>query len=81
MGCLAGVAGSCRCSPGIINTPMSRQELEQQPMMQVMLDNTPVPRMGAPSEVADLVPWVVSDAAGYLTGADILIDGGVEGDD
>jgi NAD(P)-dependent dehydrogenase (short-subunit alcohol dehydrogenase family) len=64
-------------SPGIINTPMSRQELEKQPMMQVMLDNTPVPRMGAPSEVADLVAFLVSDDAGYLTGTDILIDGGV----
>jgi len=64
-------------SPGIINTPMSRQELEKQPMMQVMLDNTPVPRMGAPSEVADLVAFLVSHNASYLTGADILIDGGV----
>jgi NAD(P)-dependent dehydrogenase (short-subunit alcohol dehydrogenase family) len=64
-------------SPGIINTPMSRQELEQQPMMQVMIDNTPIPRMGAPSEVADLVAFLVSDDAGYLTGTDILIDGGV----
>jgi NAD(P)-dependent dehydrogenase (short-subunit alcohol dehydrogenase family) len=64
-------------SPGIINTPMSRKELEKQPTMQLMLDNTPVPRMGAPSEVADLVAFLVSDAAGYLTGTDILIDGGV----
>ncbi len=64
-------------SPGIINTPMSRQELEKQPMMQVMLDNTPVPRMGAPSEVADLVAFLVSHNASYLTGTDILIDGGV----
>ena len=46
-------------------------------MMQVMLDNTPVPRMGAPSEVADLVAFLVSDGAGYLTGTDVLIDGGV----
>jgi NAD(P)-dependent dehydrogenase (short-subunit alcohol dehydrogenase family) len=64
-------------SPGIINTPMSRQELERQPMMQVMLDNTPVPRMGAPTEVAELAAFLASDEAGYLTGTDILIDGGV----
>jgi len=64
-------------SPGIINTPMTRRELERQPMMQVMLDHTPMHRMGAPNEIADLVAFLVSDSAGFLTGADILVDGGV----
>jgi NAD(P)-dependent dehydrogenase (short-subunit alcohol dehydrogenase family) len=63
-------------SPGIINTPMSRQELAVQPLMQVMLDNTPVPRMGAPNEIAELVAFLASPAAAFITGTDILIDGG-----
>ncbi len=64
-------------SPGIINTPMSRQEFAVQPLMKVMIDNTPIPRFGAPNEIAELVAFLVSPNAGYITGCDILIDGGV----
>jgi NAD(P)-dependent dehydrogenase (short-subunit alcohol dehydrogenase family) len=63
-------------SPGLIDTPMGRQELEVQPMMQVILDNTPVGRLGRAEEVADLVAYLVSDAAGFVSGIDVLIDGG-----
>jgi NAD(P)-dependent dehydrogenase (short-subunit alcohol dehydrogenase family) len=63
-------------SPGIVNTPMSRQEFAAQPLMQVMLDNTPVPRMAAPSEIADLVAFLASPSAAFITGTDVIIDGG-----
>jgi len=63
-------------SPGLIDTGMGRQEFEAQPMMQVMLDNTPLGRLGRAEEVAALVAFLVSDEASFVSGIDILIDGG-----
>jgi len=63
-------------SPGLIDTEMGRQEFAQQPIMQVMLDATPVSRLGRPDEVATLVGFLVSDHAAFISGIDILIDGG-----
>ena len=63
-------------SPGLIDTGMGRQEFEAQPIMQVMLDNTPVGRVGQPEEVAALAAFLVSDDASFISGIDVLIDGG-----
>jgi len=63
-------------SPGLIDTGMGRQEFEAQPIMQVMLDNTPLGRLGRADEVAALVAFLVSDEASFISGIDILIDGG-----
>ena len=38
----------------------------------------PIGRIGEPEEVADLVAYLVSDRAGFITGADFLIDGGLK---
>jgi NAD(P)-dependent dehydrogenase (short-subunit alcohol dehydrogenase family) len=63
-------------SPGMIDTGMGRQELEAQPMMQVMFDATPLQRLGRPEEIAAVVAFLISDAAPFLTGTDLLVDGG-----
>jgi NAD(P)-dependent dehydrogenase (short-subunit alcohol dehydrogenase family) len=63
-------------SPGLIDTGMGRQEFEAQPIMEVMLDNTPLGRMGRAEEVAALVAFLVSDEASFISGIDVLIDGG-----
>ena len=64
-------------SPGLIDTPMGRQEMEQQPIMQEMLERTPLSRLGEPGEVADVVAYLVSEAASFISGIDVLVDGGM----
>lgn len=64
-------------SPGIIATPMSRLEMESQPMMEQMLAVSPVKRMGSPMDIANAVDWLAGPAASFITGTDILVDGGV----
>ncbi|MCU1428494.1 MAG: family oxidoreductase [Actinomycetia bacterium] len=64
-------------SPGIIATGMGVQELEQQPVMSDMLARSPVPRIGTADDIARAVEWLVSDAASFVTGTDLLVDGGV----
>jgi NAD(P)-dependent dehydrogenase (short-subunit alcohol dehydrogenase family) len=62
-------------SPGTIDTEMGR--LEEQAGAGAMVTDAAVPRWGKPEETAELLAFCVSDKAGYLTGTDILNDGGV----
>jgi NAD(P)-dependent dehydrogenase (short-subunit alcohol dehydrogenase family) len=62
-------------SPGSIDTEMGR--LEEQAGAGAMVADAAVPRWGKPEEMAELFAFCASDKAGYLTGTDILNDGGV----
>jgi NAD(P)-dependent dehydrogenase (short-subunit alcohol dehydrogenase family) len=62
-------------SSGSIDTEMGR--LEEQAGAGAMVADAAVPRWGKPEEMADLLAFCASDKAGYLTGTDILNDGGV----
>lgn len=64
-------------SPGIVNShDWTREELEEFDWLGD-LNRIPVGRVGEPQDVANACLYLASDAAEYMTGADILIDGGV----
>jgi NAD(P)-dependent dehydrogenase (short-subunit alcohol dehydrogenase family) len=66
-------------SPGIISTPMGQQELAgpSGDMMRHMIDTSATQRLGTPEDIASAVEFLVSPAASFITGTDLLIDGGV----
>jgi NAD(P)-dependent dehydrogenase (short-subunit alcohol dehydrogenase family) len=62
-------------SPGLIDTPMGRQEFARQPIMQQILDATPLGRLGSADEIAAVVAFLLSDDASFVSGIDVLVDG------
>ncbi|MCU1399306.1 MAG: family oxidoreductase [Acidimicrobiales bacterium] len=67
-------------SPGIISTGMGHQEMASQTfggVMRSMVETTPVGRIGTAEDVAAVVEWLCSPAASFISGTDILVDGGI----
>jgi NAD(P)-dependent dehydrogenase (short-subunit alcohol dehydrogenase family) len=67
---------NCVC-PGLINTPMVARMIDSGGMdEQVFVAAEPVGRMGQPEEIGAGVLWLLSDAASFVTGHSMSIDGG-----
>ncbi|MGH2362925.1 MAG: SDR family oxidoreductase, partial [bacterium] len=63
--------------PGVIHTAMVDKQLERNPAIgDAFIANTPLGRMGKPEEIAEAVLWLSSDAASFVTGTAIVLDGG-----
>jgi NAD(P)-dependent dehydrogenase (short-subunit alcohol dehydrogenase family) len=63
-------------SPGLFATELARPITENPAMLSQFLANIPLNRAGNPEEVGQLAVYLCSEFASYITGADILIDGG-----
>ncbi|MBC7470129.1 MAG: SDR family oxidoreductase [Ramlibacter sp.] len=64
-------------APGTIATELAaRAVLTSDEAKARILSRTPMKRLGQPAEVADAVAWLASDAASYVTGEIVVVDGG-----
>ena len=64
--------------PGIIETPLTRAYMDRHPeRVKATIDNTPLRRIGMPEDVADVVVFLASDAARFITGQTVFVDGGL----
>jgi len=60
--------------PGFINTPLTASQ--DASLNKIVIDATPMGRAGEPEEIANGVLFLVSDVASYVTGSELIIDGG-----
>jgi glucose 1-dehydrogenase len=64
-------------APGAIKTPINEDLKENPEQMEELLSEIPLGRMGKPEEVAELAPYLASDAASYVTGSTLIVDCGM----
>jgi NAD(P)-dependent dehydrogenase (short-subunit alcohol dehydrogenase family) len=70
-----GIRVNCVC-PGYIQTPMTAPGVQDPDRKALIIASEPVGRIGNPEEVAEAVVWLCSDAASFVTGHTMTIDGG-----
>lgn len=64
-------------APGTIATELAAKAvLTSDEAKNKIMSRTPMKRLGEPSEIADVVAWLASDAASYVTGEIVTVDGG-----
>ena len=65
-------------SPGVVFSPMVKQAWHDHPeVMEAQRRMTPAGRYGVPEDIAELAKFLISDAAEFITGTDIMLDGGL----
>jgi len=69
-----GITVNAVC-PGMIDTELTRENANEE-LLQRLAATYPVQRIGTAREVADLICFAASEAAGYITGASLDINGG-----
>jgi NAD(P)-dependent dehydrogenase (short-subunit alcohol dehydrogenase family) len=70
-----GIRVNCVC-PGVIETPMTARGLSNPARRAGIIATEPIGRIGTPEEVAEAVVWLCSDAASFVTGHAMTVDGG-----
>lgn len=75
-----GIRANCVC-PGTVESPWIEKILAQQPdpvaERQRMIERQPMGRMGRPEEIAAAALYLASDEAAFVTGTELVIDGGL----
>jgi NAD(P)-dependent dehydrogenase (short-subunit alcohol dehydrogenase family) len=71
-----GIRVNCVC-PGVIHTPMTARGLSDPELRTRIIASEPIGRVGTPEEIAEAVVWLCSDAASFVTGHTMTVDGGM----
>lgn len=65
-------------SPGVVFSPMVKQAWNDHPeVMEAQRRMTPAGRYGVPEDIANVAKFLISDDAEFITGTDIMVDGGI----
>jgi NAD(P)-dependent dehydrogenase (short-subunit alcohol dehydrogenase family) len=64
-------------SPGLIATPQGAREFAASPTKMKLYERTPLRREGTMLEIADAIEFLASDRASFISGTDLLVDGGL----
>lgn len=64
-------------APGAIETPINTKLLNDPTKLNALLQNIPLNRLGKPADVADLVAFLASPEANYISGSTFFVDGGL----
>lgn len=64
--------------PGLIDTPLTQRRISNLPLMEEWMTRIPLGRPGQPADVAEPTLFLASDAARYITGTSLVVDGGWE---
>ena len=71
-----GIRVNCVC-PGNIKTDMTRSLWTDPERLKLMISRQPIGRLGESEEVAEAIVWLSSDAASFVTGHPMSVDGGL----
>ena len=63
-------------SPGLVRTPLATQLMADEAFMKRRMQATPLRRVGEPQEIAAVVLMLASPAGGFITGQNLVVDGG-----
>ncbi|WP_040133575.1 SDR family NAD(P)-dependent oxidoreductase [Sodalis praecaptivus] len=64
-------------APGAIETPINTRLLNSPELLMALIGNIPLGRLGKPEDVAGMVAYLAGPDAAYVTGATLVIDGGL----
>jgi NAD(P)-dependent dehydrogenase (short-subunit alcohol dehydrogenase family) len=64
-------------APGLVETRFAQAIVQNEMLLKHVVDRTPLGRHAQPDEVAGAAVWLASDAASYVTGQTVVVDGGM----